>query len=50
MASNRKAKKYLNWEPNYRGKSGFKIALKKTLEWYKNSENLKYFKSDFYNI
>ena len=50
LASNKKAKNYLKWKPKYRGIKGFKVALKKTLEWYRNPKNLKYFNSDFYNI
>lgn len=47
LASNNKAKKYLEWEPKFKGKSGFKVALKKTFEWYENYKNIKF---DYYNI
>ena len=48
-ASNRKAKKLLNWKPQYKSKEGLIIGLNKTIEWYKK-ENLKKFKSNLYNI
>ena len=50
LASNKKSKKFLKWKSKYQGKKGFKIALKKTLDWYKNSQNLNLYKSDIYNI
>ncbi len=47
-ASNRKAKKLLNWKPKYKGINGFKKALKMTFKWYQeNNQNLK---SNIYNI
>ena len=49
-ASNRKAKKLLNWKPQYKSKEGLIIGLNKTIEWYKKKENLKKFKSNLYNI
>jgi dTDP-glucose 4,6-dehydratase len=47
--SNKKAKKLLNWTPEFSGKKGFIKAIKETNDWYKIPENLKFFK-DFYNI
>ena len=48
-ASNKKAKKLLNWKPELMGIKGFEEGLKKTIEWYQNSENLQKFKSNIYN-
>ena len=50
FSSNAKAKKILNWSPKYGGISGFKKGLKRTIEWFSNPENLRYYKSDIYNI
>ena len=50
IASNRKAKKILNWKPNYAGVKGFKLGLKKTIEWFKDPKNLKDYNSDSYSI
>jgi dTDP-glucose 4,6-dehydratase len=50
LASNKKAKKILNWNPKYKYLEGFKKALKKTYDWYKVPKNLEKFKSDIYNI
>lgn len=50
FASNLKAKKILKWEPEYSGLKGFKKGLEKTIEWFKNPENLKKYKSNIYSI
>jgi len=44
--SNKKAKKLLNWEPAYKGKKGLSIGITKTIEWFKDQENLEKYKSD----
>ena len=49
-ASNAKASKILNWHPKYSGLQGFKIGLKKTISWFAEPENLKYYNSNIYNI
>ena len=49
-ASNKKAKKLLNWEPKFKNKIGFQKGIKLTIEWYKDPENLKKFKTNIYNI
>ena len=49
LASNSKAKKILNWNPKYQGIVGFKKGLKKTLEWFVNSRNSKFYNPDIYN-
>jgi dTDP-glucose 4,6-dehydratase len=50
LASDTKARKLLNWKPKYQGIIGFKKGLKKTLEWFANSDNLRLYNSDIYNI
>ena len=50
IASNSKAKKKLNWKPNYAGVKGFKLGLKKTIEWFKDPKNLKDYNSKSYSI
>jgi NAD dependent epimerase/dehydratase len=42
--SNKKALKLLNWKPKYSSKKKFKESLIETIEWYKNSNNLKNYK------
>ena len=49
-ASNTKALKVLKWQPKYSGLSGFKKGLEKTISWFKDNKNLKYYNSDIYNI
>ncbi len=50
LASNQKAKRILKWKPMYSGLTGFKKGLFKTLEWYKDPENLENFNTNIYNI
>ncbi len=49
-ADNSKAKRLTGWEPLYGGREGFKRGLIETIEWFTNSENLKCYKADIYNI
>lgn len=49
-ADNSKAKKLLNWEPEYAGINGFKRGLQETAEWFTKKDNLKQYKADVYNI
>jgi dTDP-glucose 4,6-dehydratase len=49
ISNNNKAKKILKWKPEYYGKKGFCIALKKTVDWFSNEENLKLY-NDKYNV
>ncbi|GAA3931610.1 SDR family NAD(P)-dependent oxidoreductase [Chitinophaga oryziterrae] len=46
LGANEKLRKYTNWEQQYSLKEG----LAETIEWFKNSENLKQYKADIYNI
>jgi NAD dependent epimerase/dehydratase len=50
IASNTKAKKILNWKPNYAGVKGFKLGLKKTIEWFQDPKNLQDYNSNSYSI
>jgi NAD dependent epimerase/dehydratase len=50
FASNKKAKKLLNWSPKFKNKNGIENGIKIAIEWYKNPNNIKKFKSDIYNI
>ncbi len=45
-----KAKRLLNWTPEFAGLDGFEKGLSNTIEWFINPENLKNYKSDIYNI
>ena len=49
-ADNKKAKKLLNWKPEYSGKNGLKKGLKKTIEWFSDQENINKYKASLYNI
>ena len=46
MGSNQKIKELTEWTPKYNMKSG----LEETIEWFKNTENLKNYKADIYNL
>ena len=46
LGCNKKIKKLTNWNPEY----SFKEGIKETIEWFKNEEVLKKYKSDIYNI
>jgi dTDP-glucose 4,6-dehydratase len=50
LASDLKAKKMLQWKPRYQGIVGFKKGLEKTIEWFNNPDNIRFYKSGIYNI
>ena len=50
LASDLKAKKLLQLKPRYQGIVGFKKGLEKTIEWFNNPDNIRFYKSDIYNI
>ena len=50
QSKNLKAKKLLNWKPKYLKKSGLISGLKKTIDWFKKSKNIKKYKANLYNI
>jgi len=50
VSSNIKAKKILGWKPKFSNLNGFKRGLENTITWFKNPENIKYYKSNMYNV
>ena len=50
LSSSKKFKKITGWKPIYSDKKKFKIALSKTIEWFKKDDNLKLYKSSEYNL
>jgi len=48
-SSNLKAKKLLKWQPKYESQSQFKVAIKKTIDWYKYNK-YQFEKSTIYNL
>ena len=50
FSDNSLAKTVLNWEPKYTKGHGFSKGLKKTIDWFSDSNNLSKYKSDIYNI
>jgi NAD dependent epimerase/dehydratase len=50
FCDNSKARKLLNFVPEFSGKQGFKSGLKRTIDWFSNSENTAKYNSDIYNI
>ena len=45
-ADNKKARELLGWSPKFTLEEG----LKKTIDWFSNPENLRFYKPDIYNI
>jgi dTDP-glucose 4,6-dehydratase len=50
FADNSKAKKLIKWKSEYSGISGFKKGLKKTINWFSDTKNIKNYNSKIYNI
>lgn len=50
LSSNTKSKKILGWKPKYSGLIGFKKAIKETINWFNQNDNLKSYKSNIYNF
>tara|TARA_X000000950_G_C13746992_1_gene590973 strand:+ start:47 stop:1045 length:999 start_codon:yes stop_codon:yes gene_type:complete len=48
--SSKKAQKLLKWKPQYNNEKGLKRGLAKTIDWFQNKDNLKFYKTDIYNI
>lgn len=46
FGSNEKILKHTNWKQNY----SFEKGLEETVEWFKDSDNLKLYKADIYNV
>ena len=49
-ADNKKAAELLNWHPDFSNLEGLSRGLEKTIEWFSDSQNLRNYKSDRYNI
>lgn len=49
-ADNTKAKQLFGWQPSYGGREGFKRGLMETAQWFAQTENLRGYKSDIYNL
>jgi len=49
-ADNTKATQLTGWKPEYRGRSGFKSGLAKTVDWFGDPNNLGRYKSGVYNL
>ena len=50
LADNQKAKELLKWSPKNSGEAGLRLGLIKTIEWFRNPENLKKYSSDLYVV
>jgi len=49
-ACNDKARRMLNWSPQYSGLDGFRRGLARTVEWFQDPANLARYKADTYNL
>jgi NAD dependent epimerase/dehydratase len=49
-ADNSKASELIRWQPSYGGRDGFKRGLAETIAWFTQSENLRSYKSDIFNL
>jgi dTDP-glucose 4,6-dehydratase len=48
LADNSKARKLLSWEPSYGSIEGFRLGLRKTIDWFSQPENLSRYPSTEY--
>jgi len=49
-ADNGKAKQLAGWEPRFAGKDGLRRGLVETIDWFRDPDNLKAYKSHLYNL
>jgi dTDP-glucose 4,6-dehydratase len=49
-ADNSKARKLLDWQPEFGGLDGFRRGLVATVEWFKEPANLRSYRSDIYTL
>lgn len=49
-ACNQRAQSILKWSPAYAGLDGFRRGITETVEWFRNPENLSYYKTDIFNL
>jgi NAD dependent epimerase/dehydratase len=45
-----KAKEFLDWKPTYGDRTGFHRGLVETIDWFRQTENLRAYKSGMYNL
>ena len=50
FASYEKATRIMNWKPQYGGEAGFRLGLKKTIEWFLDPAHLSNYKNNTYAI
>jgi NAD dependent epimerase/dehydratase len=50
LADNAKAAELLKWSPRFADIAGFQQGLQNTIEWFRNKDNLKHYKSYLYNV
>lgn len=49
-ADNTKALKLFGWRPSYAARDGFRRGLVETVEWFRQPQNLRNYKTNTYNI
>lgn len=49
-ADNQKAKRLLDWSPQFAGIQGLEKGLSETIDWFIEKENLSAYKADIYNL
>ena len=47
LSNNKKALKILKWKPKYIGSNGFKKGLIKTIQWFEENKDKKFFKENY---
>lgn len=47
LCENSKAKKILNWRPQFHGRNGLKKGLRKTIDWFSVLENFQKYKNNY---
>lgn len=50
LAANDKARRLLDWSPQYAGRSGLRRGLTETVEWFTNPAHLGKYKANRYNV
>jgi len=49
-ADNTRVQKLTGWKPEYAGYEGLKRGLAETIKWFRNTENLKRYRTNIYNL
>jgi len=49
-ADNTRARELFGWTPEHGGREGFKRGLAETAQWFMQSDNLRLYKADIYNV